>query len=133
MPWCPECGGEYRTGFARCPRCRVLLTDEPPSRRATTAGVGAVWARRVVGELRDDLVGIRAGLAEVFRARSLWGILAVFAWLAVSYSVLRYGGTSYWGRGAQPVPVRSTLEVGLWRGATDLRERWSYPPSGLHP
>jgi hypothetical protein len=28
--WCPECGTEYTSAVAACPRCRVVLTAEPP-------------------------------------------------------------------------------------------------------
>jgi hypothetical protein len=30
MPWCPECGRAYEQAVAACPRCRVVLVDEPP-------------------------------------------------------------------------------------------------------
>lgn len=30
MPWCPECGTEYGSEIAACPRCRVVLSAEPP-------------------------------------------------------------------------------------------------------
>jgi len=28
--WCPECGAGYDEAIVACPRCRVVLTDEPP-------------------------------------------------------------------------------------------------------
>lgn len=31
MPWCPECGTAYDEAVAACPRCRVVLTAEPPA------------------------------------------------------------------------------------------------------
>jgi hypothetical protein len=30
MPWCPQCGAEYREGFTECSECRVALVAEPP-------------------------------------------------------------------------------------------------------
>ena len=30
MAWCPECGTAYEPAVAACPRCRVVLTAEPP-------------------------------------------------------------------------------------------------------
>ena len=30
MPWCPECGTAYGPEIAACPRCRVVLSAEPP-------------------------------------------------------------------------------------------------------
>jgi hypothetical protein len=29
MPYCPECGAEYRVGKTRCPDCEVDLVDSP--------------------------------------------------------------------------------------------------------
>jgi len=34
MAWCPECGTEYGPEIAACPRCRVVLSAEPPRTRA---------------------------------------------------------------------------------------------------
>jgi len=31
MPWCPECGTAYGPNVAACPRCRVVLSAEPPA------------------------------------------------------------------------------------------------------
>jgi len=28
--WCPECGAGYGEAIVACPRCRAVLTDEPP-------------------------------------------------------------------------------------------------------
>lgn len=33
MPWCPECGTEYRKGFTVCKDCRVPLTDSRPENK----------------------------------------------------------------------------------------------------
>jgi predicted amidophosphoribosyltransferase len=30
MPFCPQCGTEYRPGFTTCADCEVALTDSPP-------------------------------------------------------------------------------------------------------
>jgi hypothetical protein len=30
MAFCPECGAEYPPAVAACPRCRVVLTADPP-------------------------------------------------------------------------------------------------------
>ncbi len=30
MGFCPECGTEYEASVVACPRCRVVLTAEPP-------------------------------------------------------------------------------------------------------
>ncbi len=31
MPWCPQCGTEYREGYAQCPECGVALQAEVPN------------------------------------------------------------------------------------------------------
>lgn len=31
MPWCPQCGEEYRPGFARCRTCDAELIETPPA------------------------------------------------------------------------------------------------------
>ncbi len=31
MPWCPQCGVEYREGFLRCSECGVELVSSPPT------------------------------------------------------------------------------------------------------
>ena len=30
MGYCPECGAAYEPAVAACPRCRVVLTPDPP-------------------------------------------------------------------------------------------------------
>ncbi len=30
MHYCPECGAAYEDAVVACPRCRVVLADEPP-------------------------------------------------------------------------------------------------------
>ena len=43
MPWCPECGAEYREGFATCSECGVALTDAPPAGSQPPAEPGPEW------------------------------------------------------------------------------------------
>jgi hypothetical protein len=31
VPWCPQCGVEYREGFVRCSDCGVALVHVPPA------------------------------------------------------------------------------------------------------
>ena len=34
MKFCPECGRGFEDAIAACPRCRMVLGDEPPDREA---------------------------------------------------------------------------------------------------
>jgi len=43
MPWCPECGTEYREGFTRCSECGVDLVDAPPPASAAPQAPGPAW------------------------------------------------------------------------------------------
>jgi len=43
MPWCPECGAEYREGFARCSECGVALVNEPPPETEQLPEPGPEW------------------------------------------------------------------------------------------
>jgi len=43
MPWCPECGAEYREGFGTCSECGVALVDAPPAALQPPAEPGPAW------------------------------------------------------------------------------------------
>jgi hypothetical protein len=43
VPWCPQCGVEYREGFVRCSDCGVLLVTTPPDEPGPPAKPGAEW------------------------------------------------------------------------------------------
>jgi hypothetical protein len=61
MSWCPECGAEYRQGFAECADCRVTLVDEPPAappRRSATDRRSTAGSDRTIVEYDlDDWTG----------------------------------------------------------------------------
>ena len=43
MPWCPDCGTEYREGFDRCSECGVSLVNAPPAALQPPAEPGPAW------------------------------------------------------------------------------------------
>ena len=43
MPWCPECGAEYRDGFTRCSECGVGLLNSPHPSVQTPPEPGPAW------------------------------------------------------------------------------------------
>ncbi len=73
MPWCPDCGAEYREGFTSCSDCGVALVDTPPPAEEGTVAPGPEWvevasyptveeARLAQGLLLDE--GIRAEVVD---------------------------------------------------------------------
>ena len=73
MPWCPDCGTEYRAGFTRCSDCGAALVETPPPAEEGTAAPGPEWAeiasyttveeaRLAQGLLLDE--GIRAEVVD---------------------------------------------------------------------
>lgn len=63
--FCPDCGGEYRSGFTTCADCGVALVAEAPT-EAETDEAGPLAALEVTGdpELLAELTG-RLEQAEV--------------------------------------------------------------------
>jgi hypothetical protein len=71
--WCPECGAEYEAAVAACPRCRVVLTAEPP-------GGSRALAPEVVHRVPDAAAGAllcgvleHNGIRTVLRSATLPG------------------------------------------------------------
>lgn len=85
MGWCPECGRSYEPAVAACPRCRVVLTSEPP-----VTSDAPVVVHRVPDAVAGALLG---GLLEHH------GIRAVLrsAMLPGYGSVRRDWRTTAWG------------------------------------
>lgn len=85
MGYCPECGASYPPAVVACPRCRVVLADEPPA----PAGEPVV-----VHRVPDAAAGaLLAGLLEHH------GLRAVLrsATLPAYGSVRRDWSTTAWG------------------------------------
>lgn len=59
MPWCPQCGAEYREGFSRCSECGVALVSKPPTRPEQPAEPGPEWV-----EIASYTTGEEARLAQ---------------------------------------------------------------------
>ena len=60
MPWCPQCGTEYRDGFERCSDCGAALVAEAPAPEPTVEP-GPEWVA-VAGYATDDEARIAQGL-----------------------------------------------------------------------
>lgn len=43
MPWCPECGAEYREGFTHCSECGSELVEVLPGKLAEDVPAGPEW------------------------------------------------------------------------------------------
>jgi hypothetical protein len=59
MPWCPQCGTEYREGFDRCSDCGATLVATPPAEHADEHG--PEWVA-VGGYTTEDEARIAQGL-----------------------------------------------------------------------
>jgi hypothetical protein len=73
MPFCPECGVGYPPAIVACPRCRVILTQEP-------ARVVGGDAAEVVYRVPDEAAGIllcgileQHGIPALLRSATLPG------------------------------------------------------------
>ena len=74
MPFCPECGAEYRPGFSQCADCRVPLTEtmpepEPPpeplpSVRLVTVASFSTALHAHLARLRVEAEGIQCFIAD---------------------------------------------------------------------
>jgi len=63
MPWCPECGAEYREGFARCSECGVALVNEPPPETEQLPEPGPEWVE-IAGYTTVEEARLAQGLLE---------------------------------------------------------------------
>jgi len=87
MKFCPECSAAYPDAVAACPRCRVVLSTEPPEGEAGGAPV-------VVHRVPDAAAG--ALLCGMLEHHGLRAVLRS-AMLPGYGSVRRDWGTSAWG------------------------------------
>jgi len=73
MPFCPQCGAEYRAGITTCPECQVALTSQPPASPPTIEeplAVAFVADDEVQAMTARDLLA-QAGLPYVEQASSV--------------------------------------------------------------
>jgi len=103
MGWCPECGTAYEPAVAACPRCRVVLSAEPPAR-----GLGGEPV--VVHRVPDAAAG--ALLCGVLEAQGVRAFLRS-ATLPGYGTVRRDWSTTAWGEilvpGAEAAEARALI------------------------
>jgi hypothetical protein len=87
MGYCPECGAQYGPAIAACPRCRVVLTTDPP----VSADQGAP---EVVHRVPDAAAG--ALLCGILEHHGIHTLLRS-ATLPAYGSVRRDWSTTAWG------------------------------------
>jgi hypothetical protein len=94
MPWCPQCGAEYREGFQQCPSCDVGLVGELP---LTPQGTPVrSWRRRLrlIGLRHQFERSLRCGREAAGVLRRCPTFLAV-PLLLVIFSTTERGVSSY--------------------------------------
>jgi hypothetical protein len=68
--YCPECGAEYAPEIAACPRCRVVLSAEPPVRMPDTPEVVHRVPDAAAGALLCGMLE-NQGIPAVLRAATI--------------------------------------------------------------
>ena len=87
MKYCPECATAYEDAIVACPRCRVVLTDDPPV-------VGDSDGPEVVHRVPDAASG--ALLCGVLEGQGIHALLR--AATLPGYGIVRRDwGTTHWG------------------------------------
>ncbi len=87
MAWCPECGAAYGPAVAACPRCRAVLSPEPPA-------TGEPGPPEVVHRVPDAAAGaLLCGMLEHHGVRTVLRTATIPA-----YGVVRRDwSTTAWG------------------------------------
>ncbi len=114
MPWCPECGGEYREGITTCAKCRVGLQDQPPPRPEEASVVARRVLARSLGRLRRLIVEALSHAAGGWRVlRRHRALLLVPVLFALVRGAERMDAQAAWARASgqtqQPVTVNRVL------------------------
>jgi hypothetical protein len=112
MPWCPQCGDEYREGVTDCPKCGSPLTDQAPPPQITP------WRERLPRPLRRvfDAFARSSGYAsEAYRLLRRHRVLLLLPVAAAVFNAVEFGTAAYVG-------FRYT------RAGRELMARWPRPP-----
>lgn len=72
MRYCPECAASYEDAIAACPRCRVVLADDPPARANATPQVVHRVPDVAAGALLCGML-VHHGVRAVLRSATLPG------------------------------------------------------------
>ena len=73
MGYCPECGTEYPPAVAACPRCRVVLSSDPPEPRDGVPEIVHRVPDAASGALLGGLLE-HHGIRTVLRSATLPGL-----------------------------------------------------------
>ena len=71
MGYCPECGAEYEPAVVACPRCRAVLSPEPPVNEGSPEVIHKV-PDAAAGALLEGML-LHHGIPAVLRSTALPG------------------------------------------------------------
>ncbi len=94
MPWCPQCGAEYREGITRCAKCGVPLTEEAPAAQIVRWRERVPpWLQRIIG----DFCNAFRYIAEAWRVLRRHPALLLLPLAAAVFNAVEGGTMTYVG------------------------------------
>ena len=122
MPWCPQCGAEYREGITRCPKCGVALREEAPAPEVRP------WRERLPSRLRwivDDFARAPGYAAEAWRVLRRHPVLLVLPLAVAVFNAAERGTMTYvaFRDTAAGREIMARVPTGFDARATEVRLR----------